>query len=202
MNTATTHVRSGEELRARRRRRLANEIELVALRLFAEHGVEAVTVDDIAAATDISRRTFFRYFSSKDEILAGNPERHQEIVHAALESASVEATSAALVRDVLLALTRDFDEHREAMLLRKRIAAKSPGALSQSQGRTTALVDSIVDAVATRMDVDPETDLRPHVYVHAGLGALQAALRIWFSDNAGASLSALASEALDLIGLR
>lgn len=180
---------------------MADDIELVALRLFAEHGVDAVTVDDIADAADISRRTFFRYFSSKDDILHGNPERQLEIVRTALDSTPADATPRALVRAVLLALTSDVDFHREALVLRKRIATKSPDAVAHGGGRHNALLDAVVDAVAKRMNVDPDTDLRPRVYVQAGLGALQAAVRIWFATGTTGSLQALTGEALDLIEL-
>lgn len=181
---------------------MADDIELTALRLFAKHGVDAVTVDDIADAADISRRTFFRYFSSKDDVLNGNPERQLEIARSALDSAPATATPRALARRMLLALTTDIDERREALLLRKRIAAKSPEAGAHGHGQHKALLDSIVDALATSMNVDPNADLQPRVYVHAGFGALQAAARTWLATGRPESLEAATAEALDLIELR
>ena len=48
------------------------EIERVALGLFTRHGFDSTTVDDIAGATGISRRTFFRYYASKNDVVWGD----------------------------------------------------------------------------------------------------------------------------------
>jgi AcrR family transcriptional regulator len=53
----------------RRRATVATKIELSALKLFLERGLDAVTVDDIAGAAEISRRSFYRYFESPEHIL-------------------------------------------------------------------------------------------------------------------------------------
>lgn len=181
---------------------MADDIELAALRLFAEHGIDAVSVDDIADAADISRRTFFRYFSSKDDVLHGHPERQLETVRKALESAPRKAKPPALARGILLALTAEFAGRREALLLRKRIAARSPDAFAQASGRHSSVVEDIVAALATRMGVDPDTDLRPRVYVYAGFGAVQAAARAWLATDAPGSLEDRTAQAFDLIGLK
>lgn len=52
------------------------ELSHVALRLFHEHGFEATTIDAIAAAAGISRRTFFRYFESKNDVAWGEFDQH------------------------------------------------------------------------------------------------------------------------------
>lgn len=200
--STVTEVRTGEQLRARRRRRMADDIELIALRAFAERGIDAVTVDDIADAADISRRTFFRYFASKDDILHGNPERQLEIVRAALDSAPANASPSGLARRILLALTSEYDDRKEALLLRKKIAAKDPDAFARGSGRHAGLVDGIVDALTSHLGTDPETDMRPRVYIHAGLGALQAVARTWLTTGARGSLKDLTAESLALIGLK
>jgi AcrR family transcriptional regulator len=56
-------------LRERKRRETNQRISQAALKLFADNGYEATTLDAIAEAAGISRRTFFHYFASKDEIL-------------------------------------------------------------------------------------------------------------------------------------
>ncbi|WP_418277025.1 TetR/AcrR family transcriptional regulator [Isoptericola jiangsuensis] len=73
-----TSTTDRETLRDRTRRAVRSELIDAAQKLFSELGFEAVTVDQIAAAAGMSRRSFFRYFSSKEEVVLGKVDRHGE----------------------------------------------------------------------------------------------------------------------------
>lgn len=79
---------------------------------------------------------------------------------------------------------------------------KNPIAMMLSRGQNNALLEAFVDAVATHVGIDPDTDLRPRVFVHAGFGAMLAAARNWLATGARGPLHDLTSEALDLVDVR
>ena len=107
-----------EGLRERNRRQTLQRIAEVGVELFLAKGYEATTLDEIAAAAGISRRTFFYYFRSKDDILlahlGGYPEALKEAV---LESASAGAP-VDVVRDALLKLSIRFESPRTIAIAR------------------------------------------------------------------------------------
>lgn len=124
-----------EGLRERHRQRTHNQLEEIALRLFDERGYDAVTIDDIAAAADVSRRTFFRYFSGKEEVLfADQPERAEQLRRALAARPRHEPPLTAL-RNALMSLSAEYELDREKLLRRARIMAGTPALLARSQAQ-------------------------------------------------------------------
>ncbi len=94
----------GEDgLRERKRRETLQRITEVGIRLFVERGYEATTLDDIAEAAGISRRTFFYYFKSKDEILLQLQSGMGEMIVTALNDQPASQKPLAAVRDAVIA---------------------------------------------------------------------------------------------------
>jgi AcrR family transcriptional regulator len=126
----------------RRRAAIGLSIERAALKLFLQRGTDNVTVMEIAEAAGISRRTFFRYFQSKDEILAAMPRR-------ALNRASqavCERPARESIIDALVATSRDkhlSSGDDEIMRLSGKVMARSPQAWSRALGRLRSATDQI-----------------------------------------------------------
>src|SRR5690348_10261397 len=94
------HMDERTGLRERKKRRTRHAIAGAALRLFAERGYEETTISDIAAAADISPRTFFSYFPSKDDVVFAEMDERLATVRDRLASRPSGETPLATFRRV------------------------------------------------------------------------------------------------------
>ncbi len=171
-----------------------DDVERVAMQLFSECGFDATTVDDIAAAAGISRRTFFRYFGSKNDVVWGRFAAGLDGLRTALQATPAEvplgeALCAAIV--AFNALPPDqVPLHRQRMAV--IFAAESLLAHSTLMYAEWRAV--VTEFVAQRVG-EPVTALFPRLLGHLMLGAAVAAYEQWLADDA-ADLAALLDQAL------
>src|SRR5436853_6732960 len=116
VETATTIERPRPGLRGRRKRLAAAGREAAALRLFGERGFDAVTVDDIAAEADVSRRTFFRYFASKEDVLLADHFVQLARLREAMTARPPDEPVLTALRNALLSITGDFGDRKEQII--------------------------------------------------------------------------------------
>lgn len=188
-----------ESLRERHRRRTLAELEQVALRLFTERGFDAVTVDDIAAEANVARRTFFRYFASKDDVLFTDQSHQLDALREALAARPVEEPPLTALRRAILSMADSYEGDRERLLHRAKILAATPSLRGRGLDRQRAGEQAVTDLVAEWLGVDPTRDLRPAIVAATTLAALRVALNAWLADGGKAHLPTLAAEALDLL---
>jgi len=182
------------------RRRVTSraELEHVAFELFAAQGFEQTTVDDIAAAAGIGRRTFFRYFPSKNDVPWGMFELELERMRARLKACPadvplMEAIRAALV-DFNAVEPAQIPLHRRRMELILRV----PALLAHSTLRFAAWRVVVAEFVAERTGMRPES-LAPQAVGHAVLGVAVAAYEQWL-DDCDADLGVLLDSAMRELG--
>lgn len=186
-------------LRERRKKLTAAELEAAALRLFGERGFDAVTVDDIAAEADVSRRTFFRYFASKEDVLLADHFVQLARLREAIAARPADEPILTALRNALLSLTTDFEDRKEMVILRGRIMRETPSLQARSLVHQKAWEEAMQAMVADRLGVDPVTDLRPGVVSATALAAMRVAFTIWLTAGATGDLIAMTAEALDLL---
>ncbi|MEV7327659.1 TetR family transcriptional regulator [Micromonospora sp. NPDC093244] len=157
--TDTDHAAIGRRDRKKAQTRAA--LTAAALRLVAERGLEHVTVEEISEAADVSSRTFFNYFTCKDEALTDDPALDGTPVVARL--AAVPAHVPAL-RAVRLALDEAIDTiqaDRELWRLRLAVITQNPTLLPRLVSSNIATERAMVSVVATRLGVGPDHGLPP-----------------------------------------
>jgi len=185
--------------RAGQRRQVEADIERAALRLFAERGLDGVTVDEIATAAGVSTRTFFRYFPFKiDVVLLYYRRRQVQLLEALTRRPPHEPPFSAL-KNALLTVISEGEGDPELARLRQRVRALIPGWAMGSASATTR--DEIAHLVAVRLGVDPTTDIRPYVFVDSAVATANAAHDVWLASGCHGDVVAVASEALDMLDI-
>ena len=177
----------------RRRITTRAELEHVAFELFERQGYEGTTVDDIASAAGIGRRTFFRYFASKNDVPWGNFAAELDRMRAWLagcpaDTPLMDAIRLAIV-DFNTVPTEDLVWHRRRM----RLILDVPVLMSHSMLRFAEWRQVIADYVAERTGV-PSCALLPQTIAYASLGAAIAAYEQWL--HADGELTTLLDEAM------
>jgi AcrR family transcriptional regulator len=179
-----------ETLRERRRLLLTDEIEQAALDLFTARGFAQVTVDDIAAAVGISRRTFFRYFATKEDVLVADKRVRAERVQAAFDARPPDEPVLTSLHRVFVDVAHDMATRRDALVRREAVRAADPVLRARVNGQVAPWNELLIRSVATRLRVDPAVDIRPSLLVLASVAAFHAAMRVWVADD-GADLVGL-----------
>jgi AcrR family transcriptional regulator len=181
-----------------RRVRVEAEIEETAVNLFAARGFEAVTIDEIAEAAGISRRTFFRYFGSKEDLLLRDMRRRVDGYIDALEQRPGDEPVLVSLRAAAMTMVAGYQADRDSLLTLMRVIAEEPAILARNIGEPIALMDRINKMVAARIGTDATTDLRPMLIATGVAQACHLALHMWIL-NPGTDCSVLAARALDLV---
>ncbi|WP_040167480.1 mycofactocin system transcriptional regulator [Microbacterium gorillae] len=159
------------------------EIERVAFALFAEHGFDGTTLEDIARAVGVGRRTLFRYFESKNDIPWGEFDQTLDSFRAILRGMPADATIAeALERGVaeFNHFPADADPPHEQ---RMRLIMDTPTLQAHSAVRYAAWRRVVADFVAERAGGSPEDPL-PNLIGHVSLAVARSAYDEWIRDPA------------------
>jgi TetR/AcrR family transcriptional regulator, regulator of mycofactocin system len=166
----------------RRRATSLAELEHVAFELFEANGFEQTTVEDIAAAAGIGRRTFFRYFPSKNDVPWGMFELELERMRALLKACPRDVRLMDAIRVALVDFNKvepdQIPRHRRRMELILRV----PALLAHSTLRFAAWRAVIAEFAAARTGQRPDA-LAPQAIAHAVLGVAIAAYEQWLDDE-------------------
>jgi AcrR family transcriptional regulator len=170
-----------------------------ALRLALEHGYDQLTVEAITEEADVSLRTFFNYFASKDDALLGpDPDRAAALAGGLIARPGDESPVAAL-RAVFEQLALSFGERQPLWQARMQLVRANPQLWPRLYAGFTDFERSIAEAVATRTGSDPDVDLYPGVAAAAAVGAMRVAVAHWRAGGESASLPDLVMSAFDVL---
>jgi TetR/AcrR family transcriptional regulator, regulator of mycofactocin system len=171
----------------------------VALDLFSRHGFARTTVDAIAAEAGISRRSFFRYFDSKNDVVWGDFDALLRAMEAWLADVGEEVPVREALTEAVVRFNAVPPEAEAAHRQRMSLILQVPALQAHSTLRYAAWRDIVTRFVARRLAASPDS-LLPRLAGHVSLGAAVAAYEQWLAD-ADADLAALLTQAFATVEL-
>jgi AcrR family transcriptional regulator len=174
-------------LRERTRDRMRTEVADIGIRLFLERGFEAVNTAEIAAAADISPRSFFRYFPTKEDVVLSRLRDAGEAVAAALRSRPASESVWESLRIAFHALVNEPATGDDALEL-TRLVISTPSiqartAQKRQDWETLLLPDILERLPPSGIDAAATNQQRGQALLAAGLAYVDTATRIWVATD-------------------
>ncbi|GEK81005.1 TetR/AcrR family transcriptional regulator [Agrococcus baldri] len=178
-------------LRERKKQLTHRTIADAAFSLVTERGLDHVTVDQIADRAFVSPRTVSNYFTSKEAaIVAANNNAPIELL-IGIEDRPADEAPLETLRVVLTGSVRGWSKQQlQALKAKEAMVAEYPALLPHRMAQWDELEDAIREAIAERLEADPETEALPRLIAGAATAAVKTAIRIW--DNTGGGADAIA----------
>jgi AcrR family transcriptional regulator len=190
---------ASEPVRSRARRALRAEITAQALGLFSERGFDAVTADELAEAVGVSRRTLFRLFATKEDIVVAAFDVLGDEAVAALRERPPDEPPWAALRGALGVAVARLEQRPASFFALHEVIAKTAALrgrlLEQRDGWSAAFAEELATRVTTRRD-----ELASKLLATAAIGAFDVATEIWARTGGRRRLSRLLDDSFELLG--
>ena len=174
-------------LRERKKLRTRTALEEVAVELFEKKGFESTTVEEIAMAADVSPRTFFRYFGSKEDVVFGHQEEHLAQLRACLAAQPADIHDGLALTRALISFAEYCEREQEIVLSRAKLVDTNPSLQRRTLQAWSEWVLALANDLAARRGA-PFADLRQCVQASVALVALTSALGDWARTDAAEPL--------------
>ncbi len=166
-------------LRERKKERQRLDLVRAAFELFEERGFAQTTIDAIADAANVSPRTFFRYFDSKEDVILIDPAGKLALVEEVIASAPRDETVLDMLRRGWARLADEYLSDRDVTAAIYRLSRAEPVLAARLFSFQTEWSYAIARAMSGRLGVDPATDIRPVVVSSTSQAVLRSAFNRW-----------------------
>jgi AcrR family transcriptional regulator len=188
---------SSPGLRERKKQKTRWAIQAHAMRLFAQQGYDATTVEQIAEAAEVSPSTFFRYFKTKEDVVIHD--RYDDMMVAGIKAAPAELGLVGAMRHAFRMMSGLIDdaEWRDAHD-RAKLTLTHPALRARSIQNLIDTVEAIATAFAARLGRSPD-DFRVRALAGACVGSLIECVIRWAQGDGKLNMAELVDEALSVL---
>jgi TetR/AcrR family transcriptional regulator, regulator of mycofactocin system len=175
----------------------ARELELISLRLFTRDGFEDTTVERIAAEAGVSRRTFFRYFDSKADVLWHAFDDEVRALREAFAAVPRQVSMMAAIRQVVVGVNRYQAEDVPELRARMSLVGSVPALQASAAQHYDAWERAVSEFAGARLG-QPADSLYPLAVGRATLAVCRAAYDRWI-ERADTDLTSYLDQALEAL---
>jgi AcrR family transcriptional regulator len=170
-------------------------LERAALELFGERGFDQTTVEDIATRAGVTKRTFFRHFSDKREVLFGGGDEFQQFFVDSLADAPASAAPLEAIALTLEAVGAAFSDRREVARQRQLVIAAS----AELQERELVKLASIAAALAGTLRERGVAEPTASITAETATAVFRIAFERWVGAGDRRELPELIRESLEAL---
>ncbi|WIB65934.1 TetR/AcrR family transcriptional regulator [Curtobacterium sp. MCBD17_040] len=183
----------------RQRAAVRDEISRAAIDLFLRQGFEGTTIDQILESVGVSRRSFFRYFGTKEDVVLGDLVARGAAIAEALAARPVSEEPWDAISGAFHAADETTTLNRESTLALGRMLFDTPSLLARHLEKRLRWQDMLVPLIAARLADTNDRDLRAHAIVASALTCLDAASREWVQSGGRHDLADLYDQAVSAV---
>lgn len=188
-------------LRALKRQRLRSDLIQASLQLFGEHGFDATTVDDIVAAAGVSRRTFFRYFNSKEDVVFDWMREQGEYMLQVLTARPAKESAFASIAFTFLKLADYHDANPKRSRFLSSLIMETPSLSSRYHDEYAKWEDHFIEVLQRSRASSARQAFAVRVQVAATISAFVVAVRTWIRDRGKGPLRTKVAAAFTILGM-
>jgi AcrR family transcriptional regulator len=182
----------------RKRQLVRDELNDAAMRLFAFRGFDETTIEAITEAAGVSRRTFFRYYRSKEDVIVEFIAGLGAALRDTLAARPSGEPPAVALRAAVGVFTDKYDEDQTKALAIARLTLRTPALLGRYLERRAMWQEALTLELAARHRLDPR-DMRARLAAGLALDALDTAVSAWVDQDGARPLPELTDEAFALV---
>jgi AcrR family transcriptional regulator len=192
---------NGEVVGLRERKKLRTRAQLTdaALRLFTERGFDETTIEAIVGEVEVSPRTFFRYFDSKEDVVIGFFDDMGLELRAMLAARPEQEPPFTAARNALRSLIELYTADVERVLAAKRLAQDTPAIRARLLDKHARWENGMTEELAESLGVDPDRDPRPRLIAAVALAAFSTAITRWVASGGRENLPVLVDQSLEAV---
>lgn len=193
-------LRDETSLRERKKQQTRDQLIDAAFALFEQRGYDHVSAAEIAEQANVSERTFYRYFPTKEDVIF--PDADEKMRHVDDLVANLPKSMSVLqgMRAGIRAISLETQESTELQLARARLVMSTPSLQSLIMRREQEWVESFADAIAARLDLDQDQDIRPEITAAVIVAVFRVVMKRWIHSGGQEPINVMIDEALAFLG--